>query len=399
MKIKTSTLQLILLFSLLGILNLFGQQFSLQGDAAVINATTYRLTSNSNNQKGMITNLYPKDLTQNFELDFEAFFGFNYGYGADGIAVVFSKACNPDLVDGAGIGASGIPNSVIIEFDTYDNSFWLFDIPEHHITMFQNGYMDSANQIMDNVTQPVCALTNCGIIDTNTWHQIKIKWEYLSPFSQKISVFFNGNLRVTSTKNHINNSFQGNTKVFYSLSAATGAAINDQLVKISENSVINSICSGTPVTLTAPELGSNYTWTQGSSTTNSLTFTPTSTGNVTCNYIDFCLTPRSITYNIEILPDPVLPTITSNSPICNGEDAEFTLTGQPGTIVNYYLNTDFAAVEIPASGTTTIIFPNPTTATTFEIDQISLGTCSIVPTSVTTVLIANPPITSPIVTD
>jgi len=399
MKINISTIQLVLLFSFLGTLNLSAQQFSLQGNATALTATTYRLTANSNNQKGMITNLYPKDLTQNFELDFEAYFGSNFGSGADGIAVVFSKACNPNLVDGAGIGASGIPNSVIIEFDTYNNDFSSFDIPEHHITIFKNGQMNSFNHIMDAVSQPVCASSDCDIIDNNSWHQIKIKWQYISATSQKISVFFDGNLRVTSTKNHISNSFLGSTKVFYSLSAATGAAHNDQQVRISDNSVINAICNGTPVTLTAPELGSNYTWTQGSSTTNSLTFIPTTSGNVTCNYIDFCSIPREITYSIDVLSLPIIPTITSNSPICNGEDAEFTISGQPGTIVNYYLNTDFAAVEIPASGTTTIIFPNPTTATTFEIDQISLGTCSIVPTSVTTVLIANPPITSPIVTD
>ncbi|MFY7810259.1 MAG: lectin-like domain-containing protein [Flavobacterium sp.] len=400
MKIKIITLLLILLISLFGIQNLSAQQFSLQGDASVINATTYRLTPNSNNKKGMITNLYPKDLTQNFELDFEAFFGFNNGNGADGIAVVFSKACNPVLVDGSGIGASGIPNSVIIEFDTYNNSSWLFDIPQHHITIFQNGFMDSANQIMDNVSQPVCAMANCSIIDTNNWHQIKIKWEYLSSTSQKISVFFNGSLRVTSTKNHINNSFQGNTKVFYSLSAATGAAINDQQVKITDNSVINSVCSGTPVTLTAPELGSNYIWTQGSSTTNSLTFTPTSTGNVTCNYTDFCLVPRSITYNIQVLPNPVTPTISSNSPICNGENAQFTLSGTPGTIINYSINTTtLGSITIPASGTTTINVPSPTTSTVFKLEQISLGTCSVLANTLSTVLISNPPITSPIVSN
>jgi hypothetical protein len=402
MNIKTNTTYLNLLFSLLGILNLSAQQFSLQGDATALNTTTFRLTANSNDQKGMITSLYPKDLTQNFELNFEAFFGNNDGNGADGIAFVFSKACSPTLVEGVGIGASGIANSVIIEFDTYNNGSDYFDIEQHHITIFKNGQMNSMNQIMDAVSSPVCASEDCDNIDDGAWHQIKIKWQYISASSQKISVFFDGSLRVSSTKNHIDNSFQGNTKVFYSLTAATGGFNNTQSVRVSNASLIQSVCSGVPLTLTAPELGSNYTWSQGSSTTNSLTFTPTTTVNVTCTYIDFCSIQRVINYNYSLLPSPTQPTITSNSPICNGENAEFTLTGQANTIVNYTINTNFDSVTIPASGTITISLPNPTTTTIFIIEDIVLDSCSLLPTAInetTTVLISNPPITSPIITN
>lgn len=393
-------IKIYLFFILFGLSGLQAQQqFSLQGNASAVNATTYKLTNDSGSQKGMITNLYPKDLTQNFEIDFEAYLGSRDGNGADGIAFIFSKVCNPNLVEGAGLGASGISNSIIIEFDTYNNSIFSFDTGNHHITIFKNGLMNSGNHIMDGVSQPVCALLSCGNIDNNIWYPVKIKWEYLSTTSQKVSVYFNGELRATSTKNHINDSFQGNNKVFYSLSAATGAVSNLQQVRISDNSVINNVCSGSAVTLLAPELGSNYVWSNGSSTTFSNTFVPTTSGNISCTYKDFCNATRTITFNINLKPAIQTPTITTNSPLCNNGDAQFTLTGTAGTIINYTLDTIPGITTIPASGSVTITKNNANTDVELKLLQVGNSNCtsSINNTnSTSTVVVSSSPITSPI---
>ena len=372
------------------------QQFALQGNATTVNTTTYRLTSDNGGQTGMITNLYPKDLTQNFEINFEVFLGSRNGSGADGIAFIFSKICNPNLVNGGGLGAANISNSIIIEFDTYDNGGGDFDIGNHHITIFKNGLMNSSNHIMDGVSQPVCARSGCGTIDNGNWYPVKIKWEYFSATSQKVSVFFFFFLRVTSTRNHIANSFQGNTKVFYSLSAATGAVSNLQQVRISDNSVINNVCSGSAVTLLAPELGSNYVWSNGGSTTFSNTFVPTTSGNITCTYKDFCNATRTITFNINLKPAIQTPTITTNSPICGVGNAVFTINGTAGTTINYTLDSVPSTSIIPASGNLIITKNNASSDVELKILQIGNSNCSASTNTSSTINVSSNPITSPI---
>lgn len=389
-------IKIIFTYLLLGLLQLQAQQFFTQGNAAQLNATTFRLTEDLMTQKGMITNLYPLDLTQNFDLDFSANFGSRDGMGADGIAVIFSKICNPTLVEGAGIGASGITNSIIIEFDTFNNDTPFFDIPQHHITIFKNGFMNQANHVMDVVTQPVCAMPFCDNIDNNVWRPIRIRWEFISATSQRISVFFDNNLRLTSTKNHIQDSFQGSTKVFYSLSSATGAYTNLQQVQISDNSVVNTTCVGTAVTLVAPDLGSNYVWTNGTSTSFTNTFVPTTSGIVSCTYTDFCGVQRTITFNVTVRPEIQIPTITTNSPICDSGDAVFTITGTAGLKVTFALDGVESTVTIPATGSITVTKPNASADVEFKMTRLEDPNCFKIVDISKTIIFSNKPIISPI---
>ncbi|MBK6936480.1 MAG: hypothetical protein IPH18_06040 [Chitinophagaceae bacterium] len=69
----------------------------------------------------MVTNYYPVDLAQNFTISFQLNFGINDATGADGLAFVLSNTCSPPLSNGGGLGVTGIPNSLIAEFDTWDN--------------------------------------------------------------------------------------------------------------------------------------------------------------------------------------------------------------------------------------------------------------------------------------
>ncbi|MCX7548289.1 T9SS type B sorting domain-containing protein [Xanthomarina sp. F1114] len=60
------------------------------------------------------------------------------------------------------------------------------------------------------------------------------------------------------------------------------------------------------------------------------------------NLNSVCGGPMSVSETVDVVPIPVV-TITTNSPICSGEDAVFTLTGTPGDIVEY--NTDGNTTE------------------------------------------------------
>ncbi len=372
------------------------QQYTLQGTAIVINSNTYALTQDTFSQAGLITSLYPLNLTENFELNFELYLGNRYGGGADGIAIMFSKSCTPQLSVGAGLSVGGTPNSLITEFDTYDNGSSFFDIQQHHITIFKNGLMDQTNQVMDVQTLPVCATASCGVIDDGSWHTVKIKWEYLSTTSQRISVFFDSNLRVTSTRNHIADSFSNDPIVFYSLGGSTGGLTNLQQVRTNEDSVIYNVCAGSQASLSAPSLGTNYLWSVGGSTTNINNFTPTTSGTVTCNYTDYCGVNRNLNFNINLFPVISLPILSATSPICNGQNAIFNITGTPALVVEYNINNGTSqTVTIPASGSTTVMVSSPTINQTLKITKVSNVNCAADNLNInTTILISQIPITS-----
>jgi hypothetical protein len=383
-----------LFFTLCNISN--AQQFTLQGDAAVINTNTYRLTQDLNTQAGLITSLYPLNLTENFELNFEIYLGNRNGNGADGIAFMISKNCNPLLTNGQGLSVGGTINSLIAEFDTYNNGNSSFDILQHHITIFRNGQMNQANQVMDVATSPVFAKPDGTPIDNNVWYPVKIKWDFLSPTSQRLSVFFNNQLRVTSTRNHIANSFLNDPNVFYSLGGSTGAVINVHRVRINEDSVIYNVCNGEQVTLLAPSLGSNYSWTAGSSTTNSNTFTPTNSGTVTCNYTDFCGVPKSINFTVTLFPSISLPILNAFTPICIGQNSSFTITGNQGLVLEFNINNGTTQTQtIPLSGSITIPLTNLSTNQTLTITKVSNTNCSLNNLNINQTITVNPiPVTS-----
>ena len=372
------------------------QLFTLQGDAAVVNSNTYRLTQDLNTRAGLITSLYPLNLTENFELNFELYLGDKFGEGADGITFMLNKACTPVLTIGQNIGVAGTPNSLITEFDTHFNFAFNFDIDNHHITIFKNGFLNQTNQVMDVATLPVFAKPDGTPIDDNTWHTVRIKWDFLSPTSQRLSVFFNNNLRVTSTRNHIADSFSNDPNVFYSFGSATRGKRNLHQVRINEDTVIYNVCNGDQVTILVPALGSNYTWSAGSSTTNSNTFTPTSSGTVTCNYTDFCGANKSISFSVNIFPSIVLPVLNAVTPICIGQDSSFTITGSQGLVVEFNINNEATQTQtIPASGSLTVPVTNLSTNQTLTITKVSNANCSLDNLNINQTITVNPiPVTS-----
>ena len=163
-------------------------------------------------QAGLITNLFPLNLTQNFTLNFELKFGNRDFNGADGFALTLSRNCNPSLGIGQGLGIGGTPQTLVVEFDTYNNTpFNNHEIASDHIGVYANGNLSNlAGSVIDgNPVSPPCILPTCGNVEDGLWHQVEIRWEYLSATSQRITVFFDGNQRVVSTRNHIQDVFQG----------------------------------------------------------------------------------------------------------------------------------------------------------------------------------------------
>lgn len=311
------------------------QQFIVKGTALKLNDLNYRLTPNSNDQAGMITNLYPVDLTTNFVLNFEINLG-NDDNGADGIAFMLSRTCNPSLNVGQGLGVTGISNSLIVDFDTYDNSSFFDDLPNDHTGIYSDGNFSSTNNIIDGTATPVCMYSDCRNAENGLWIPIRIEWTFISATSQSIKVFIDDSLRATSTQNHIQNRFLNQSKVFYSIAASTGGSTNEQLVRFPSSNTNITFCSGDPITLTAPGLGSNYSWTGGISSTNNVaTFNATSSQTITCTYNDFCNSPQSISFDVSV--NQITNPSSSQSLCINGDPLPFEVstTSLSGAGVKY----------------------------------------------------------------
>lgn len=255
----------------------------------------------------MVTNVYPLQLNRDFSIRFQVNFGTKDDSGADGIAFLMSNVCSPVLNTGQGLGVSGIQNSIIIELDTWNNGEGVNDIPQDHCAIYADGQLSTAGNITDGTNQPVCLLPGCGNVEDGQWYNVEIRWEYISASLQRISLFFNGQLRVSSTRNHITERFNNSNVIFWSVSAATGGNSNLQQFRVdpNNNNVINT-CEGQTITLTAPELGTGYSWSGGaSSTSHTATFTALNSGTITCTYTDFCGQPGSVSFSLTVNPNPV----------------------------------------------------------------------------------------------
>jgi hypothetical protein len=80
----------------------------------------------------------------------------------------------------------------------------------------------------------------------------------------------------------------------------------------------------------------------------------------------------------------VAATLSSNSPICSGADAIFTITGTAGNTVNY-TGAASGTATIGAGGTVNVTVTAVTAKTNLNLTNVSNGTCSLSATSTVTV--------------
>ena len=125
--------------------------------------------------------------------------------------------------------------------------------------------------------------------------------------------------------------------------------------------------------------------------------TPTETGvfNYTVTSVG-CATNTIRQGTISINAVPALTSVTSNTPICLGSNAVYTVQGTSGAVVNYTINGGTTLnVTIPASGQATITVTAPTSNVNLALSSINLGTCSATLTNTSQVLVnALPNVTS-----
>ena len=230
--------------------DLGGTQFNLGGDAmpfdsGVPNQQCFQLTTETNNQVGCAWFDTPIDFSSGFEINYQLFFGDIDAGGADGIAFVFHTDPTPPCNNSGGqLGVVGIPNSFIVEFDTWTNSNFGDNTPLDHAAININGFINIP------VAQPVPIGVN-GNVEDGMFHDVRLTWD---PVSNFFEVWFDGVLIINVDVSIITDIFVAGTPVYWGLTGSTGGAFNNQIFCFDgfeventnsvENKIDEVICNG-----------------------------------------------------------------------------------------------------------------------------------------------------------
>ena len=174
-----------------------------------------------------------------------------------------------------------------------------------------------------------------------------------------------------------------------------------------------SICSGSNAVFTINgSANATVTYTVNGGTPNTITLNGSGVGTITLSNTTAnvsvvlsqvnngaCSTSLTNSENVTVLALPNVTALTSNSPICSGSNAIFTITGTANATVSYSLNGATSTnVTLNATGTSVIPITNATANQTLQLTNVFDGTCNRALTNSATVVVnpfPNTPTLSP----
>ncbi len=182
-----------------------------------------QLTPETNNQNGCAWSDQAINFNNTFNLSLNYYFGNNIN-GADGTTFTFQPNPGACGTNGGQLGAGNIPNSLVIEFDTYDNDnpAHVYDMAADHIAVEIDGNLQGPGA---PYCGPVSALPGGANLDDGLQHLITINW---NPGTQVLSISVDGGLRLSCSGNFVTTVFGGNNMVYWGATAATGGLNNQQ---------------------------------------------------------------------------------------------------------------------------------------------------------------------------
>ncbi len=343
-------------FSLILFLELFYSsgysQFSLVGNTTQTAPTTYRLTQDVAWQNGSLWNTTKIDLTSSFDLFFELYLG-NHDNGADGISFTLQQKGTNAGSAGGGMGIGGVKPSVIVEYDTWNNT--PYDLVADHIAIEKNG--DVNHSTTNNLAGPVSANAAGTDIENGQWHRSRVKW---NASTKTLEVYFDCTLRLSYTGDIVANVFGGNPNVYYGFTAATGGSTNEQSVRdfyftTEAKKLSSTICLGSSYQIDLPD-GDTYSWTPAigisSSTAADPIFNPTTTTRYIAT-VNNCIQTWKDTVDITVVNPPVVD--VADKTICAGTSTTFDAGNAGSTFVWSGLGSGSAqTTSASAAGTYTV---------------------------------------------
>ena len=207
------------------------QTYCLYGDAVLYTPSGHtaadncaQMTAEANDQNGCIWATNQIDFSSDFDYSLSMYFGDN-GNGADGCTFTFQNE-GPDVCGQTGgqLGAGGITDALVIEFDTYDN-----DNPTHNYDMLEDHIAVNINGDLQNSSGPLCgpieAKSSGGNIDDGNEYTIRVVWD---ASSNTLDIYFDGVLRLSCSHDFVTNVFGGDPTVYWGFTGATGGLNNQQ---------------------------------------------------------------------------------------------------------------------------------------------------------------------------
>ncbi len=178
--------------------------------------SAFQLTPDANYQFGAIAANDRLSFESNFMITLSIYAGTNEG-GADGIAIAFHN--DPRGLDAAGgrgdgLGVTGIQNGIAIEFDTYANTG---EMADDHTHLFRT---DDAAEITE--------ATSAGQLEDGGFHAVTIRW---NADSQTLIYTLDGEEVGRLTGDLVEDYLGGESGAYFVVSATTGGASNEQLVR------------------------------------------------------------------------------------------------------------------------------------------------------------------------
>ncbi len=195
--------------------------FILNGSATYISNECIRLTPNTTGQVGCIWFPDLIDFSQPFTHSMTINFGNQDANGADGITLAYqSVGTNFCGGTGGGIGAEGMANSFIVEFDTWQNTSRNDPVLDH------TGVCINGN--LNHAVAPFPPLVlGSGNVEDGQDHVIDFSW---NPATQYFEVFFDGVQYYGETYDIVSNCFGSSPFAYWGYTASTGGSTNEQIV-------------------------------------------------------------------------------------------------------------------------------------------------------------------------
>lgn len=196
------------------------EDFLMTGTTVIANERCFQLTENELWQGGGVWFKNRITLSEAFSIELNLFFGCDDA-GADGMVFIL----HPELRTGSrgeGMGFGRLVPSFGVEMDTYLNPH-LSDPYHDHVSFMNHGLMSHYY----GLSEPVSLNPDQKDVEDCDYHRVKIDW---NPDSRLVSFFFDGNLRVQKKVNLIESIFDGEDRVYWGFTSATGAKMNRHLV-------------------------------------------------------------------------------------------------------------------------------------------------------------------------
>ncbi len=218
--------------------------YVINGNAKEISPACFRLTEKLNNVDGSIWRKDTINLVNPFEINFTLNFG-NDDTGADGMTFSIQRdSRGKSALGNSAFGMRDVKPSLSVEFDIKESG--IQDLPEDHISIFKHG-----NSVDLKELGPFPMTLAGDNVEDGLDHSVKISW--MPAPSNKLKVYFDGQLRATYVSNIIDYIFGGNPEnIYWGLTGGTNT-------NGAEQTVCNIVFNNLPVLSSIESSPLNYT--------------------------------------------------------------------------------------------------------------------------------------------